>query len=382
MRAALGLRSVLQTGGFSFHRQMGTRVNVGFLGQSCAISALSAVAVFSAALYDGTLFLPGRSVGLLEHPGIWVLLGLQVALPMAIRRSLANLARARRTLCGLTASQESAAAAVIEPIVRFAQLRDPLSRVTAAAFFGAGLIAFVWNTYQNQFPNVVVPFDFWDSAHHSAGFWVTRVYKAYLLLWLLPYIALLHAGVLVTVLLQIRRARMQGWLKLVPFHIDDAGGLGFVPGLVTNPIIVALLLGSVAAAAAFQVHRAADVTPIMGLAVLLVSAAVAYGVPIAFLRTDIVALKKEALSAVRKLQQEHYAKTISSSLSVETVREGNDALEYFERLATRIESISNYPHLKRFAAYMGLAVTPSMLSAIIEFSRETAPLIAPFVQRP
>ncbi|MFA5897554.1 MAG: hypothetical protein WC829_00435 [Hyphomicrobium sp.] len=383
MRTAVRLSAALEGGGYSLHRQVGRVLNLGFLGQNYVLAGLACGAILLAGLWDRSFFLPGRDVGLFEHPAIWAFVGLQVALPLTIRRSLANLVRARSTIRAFTKDERKGSEAVVEPVLQFVQLRDRASRMAATLFFGAGLVAFVWNTYQNQLPGIVVAYDFWDSNNHQAGFWITRLYKAYLFIWLLPYIALVHTAILVSVLTRIRRARTEGHLKLIPFHPDDAGGLGFVPGLITAPIITAVLLGSLVTAAAFAIHRAADVTPLMGVSVLLFSAAFAYAVPMAFLRTDIVALKKEAMRSVRALQQDYYNRIVNgASVSVATVSEGNEALEYFERLSTRIQSISNYPHLRLFAGYIGLAVTPSAVSLAFDLLRGAAPLIRSLVPTP
>ena len=112
------------------------------------------------------------------------------------------------------------------------------------------LTAFIWNTYQNQLPGVIVPWDFWDTFNHLWGFWFTRIYKLYLFCWLLPYIALVHIAILMAVLRVVRRARLLGIVELQPFAADGVGGLGFIPPLVSSPVIVTLLLSTIAVAAA------------------------------------------------------------------------------------------------------------------------------------
>jgi hypothetical protein len=384
MRKAKGLTSLLEKGGFAFHRKVGDILKVGFAGQCWLLSGLVAGVILAAGAWDRSFVLAGRDVGLFEHPAIWAFLGVQVALPLAIRRSLINLARARPQIRTITKGHvRPAGESVVRPVLQFVELEDPLSRTTAALFYGIGLVAFVWNTYQNQLPGVVVPYDFWDSKTYQAGFWVTRAYKLYLFAWLLPYIALIHVGVLATVLTQIRRSRIAGRLRLIPFHADDVGGLGFVPSLVTTPIVVALLLASVAMAAAFVVHRGPDVTPLMGLSIVIGGAFLAYGIPITMLRSDLVALKHQSMRSVRQLQQEYYDRIVGArNIAVESVRDGNDALEYFEKLANRIRSISNYPHLKRFAGYVGIAIAPSVLSMALDLYEKAAPIIGPLMQKP
>src|SRR5262249_45206375 len=153
----------------------------------------------------------------------------------------------------------------------------------------------------------------------------------------------------VSVLHLIRRSRIAGALELLPFHDDAAGGLGFVASIVSGPVIVSLLAVSIPAAAALQVHRRLDVTPLIGLGSLLGFALVAYFFPILRLRTDIRALKKALLRRLRARQELQYKSIISSKrLDDSSVTHANDALVYFDSVCARVQSIPNFPHWSRF----------------------------------
>jgi len=272
---------------------------------------------------------------------------------------------------------------VVRPLLRFLHLEDRSSRFVATLVYCTGLTAFVWNTYQNQLPGVIVPYDFWDSKTYVFGFWITRVYKFYLFVWLLPYVALVHIGVLVVALRLIRRARVAGRLQLVLFHPDGVGGLGFIPGLVTTPIIVTLLMGTAPTAAAFLVHRAADVTPLIGLTILVLSTAVAYIIPILFLRTDIVLAKRHMIQRLRFLQQAYYTRiTESRDLDFEALSNGNQALDYFNKVDAAMRALSNYPHLKRVLGYMAIALTPSVISLTLKLWEDFAPVMHLGIRKP
>jgi hypothetical protein len=379
-RSRSGIIEVLQHGGFSLHAYIGRRLNIGFLTQCCLLAAIAALLIFIGSVIDGTLFLEGRSIGLLEHPGIWAFFGLQIALPLSIRQSLKKLLRAQSKISAIANLNDKFSQAVVTPLLEFLRLRNNESRVIATIIYGAGLIAFVWNTYQNQLPGIIVPYDFWDSSNHFFGYWLTRVYKLYLFCWLLPYIALVHAAILIITLRLVRQARLAGRFKLDPFHPDGVGGLGFVPGLITTPIIVAVLMISLPTAAAFEVHRAADVTPLIGLTIMLAWTGIAYVVPILYLRADIVATKRATIKKLRQLQQACYFEIVKgNALDYEKVKDGNEALEYFEKVSNKVSSISNYPHLKRLIGYLGLALTPSAISFTVNY---IVPFIRPLLQKP
>lgn len=377
------ITAVLQRGGFSFHYYVGRLFKVGFLAQCCIITALTAIAILVGSIIDGSLILDGRNVGLLEHPTIWAFFSVQIALPLCIRYSLKKLLRSRVRIREITKLEGKFSDLVVTPLLRFLRLQDKESRFAATIIYCAGLTAFVWNTYQNQLPGIIVPYDFWDSKTYFLGFGITRIYKLYLFGWLLPYIAVIHVAILVVTLRLIRQARISGRLKLILFHPDGVGGLGFVPSLVTTPIIVTLLVASISTAAAFEVHRAVDVTPLMGLTIIIISTAIAYIVPALFLRSDIVALKREMIGRLRLLQQTYYSKIIDGQdTDFETLRKGNEALDYFEKVCTRVQAISSYPHLKRLLRYIGLALTPSIISLALKFYENVVPIIGPVLKKP
>jgi hypothetical protein len=383
MRKPWRTSDIFRTRGFWIHYQIGRLLRVGFASQCWIAAAVAAGITLAGSMIDGSLILAGRNVGLLEHPGIWAFFGLQVALPLSIRHSLKRLLRARVEIRQLGGSDEDFYQKVLSPIRRFLDLRDKEGRLAATIAYSVGLTAFVWNTYQNQRPGIVVPFDFWDSTTYPWGFWITRVYKLYLYAWLLPYVSMIHIAILVVTLRLIRRARLAGKLELLPFHSDGLGGLGFIPGLVSTPVIVTLIAGSIPVAAAFEVHRAADVTPLMGFAIIVISAGTAYIVPILVLRADIVAMMRTLIRRLRLLQQTYYARILEDhNARFETLHEGNEALDYFDRICTRVQAISNYPHLTRLLKFVGLALTPSAISLALKLFDDIRPILGGLIKQP
>jgi hypothetical protein len=383
MRQSSRISGLLKTGGFAAHYYLGRWLKIGFAAQCFLVAGISVLVILASSVLDRTLLLHGRDVGLLEHPAIWAFFILQIALPLAIGRSLQKLSNSGGAFRRPTQPELEFAATVLTKLTAFMRLRDWASRAVAAICYTTGLIAFVWNTYQNQLPGIVVPYDFWDSSNHLLGYWTTRVYKFYLFVWFLPYIALIHSAVLIVTLRLLRERRTAGALTLQPFHPDGAGGLGFVPGLVTTPIIVTALTAALPVAGAFEVHRAADITPIMGVTIVVAGALIAYVVPILYLRTDIVALKREAVEKLRLLQQSYYSQIAArKEVEFETLRRGNEALDYFDKICARVQSISNYPHLTRLLKYIGLALTPSVASLILKLYETFGPLIIPLLRRP
>jgi hypothetical protein len=358
---------ILQTGGFSLHYYVGRLFKVGFFGQCCMIASLVAIAMLTVSAADHSLTLDGPNIGLLEHPALWGFPLIQIVLPLLLRQSLLKLQSARLRAGEIVKVERQRSLMSSGPIRMFLNLRDKESRLAATLIYCTGLAAVIWNTYQNQRPGIVVPYDFWDSKTYFWGFWFTRVYKLYLFVWLLPYIAMVQVAILVVMLRLVRRARVAGKLELLPFHPDGVGGLGFVASIISAPIIGTLIVGSLSTAVAFLVHQAADVTPLIGLTILIIWAVVAYFVPILFLRTDIVALKKGALEKLRTLQQANYSRvTKSHGTDLDMLSKGKEALDYFDNVCEKIQSISNYPHLKRLIGWIGFAVTTSTISSALK----------------
>jgi hypothetical protein len=382
MRGSRRLSSVLRNGGLSLHGLVGRLLGVGFVAQCWLLTVIAGGLVLIASTLDGSLRLNGRDVGLLQHPAIWAFFALQLVLPIVIKRSLVRLLRSRDSLRAVGALNGHPQEQIVMPFLRFLHLKDPGSRLAAAIVYGFGLTAFVWNTYQNQRPGIALPFDFWDSKTFFYGFWITRLYKLYLFAWLLPYLAMLHIDMLVIGLRLIRVARLNGKFKLLPFHPDRSGGIGFLPDLVTRPLVVAVLLALLPTIAAFSIHRAADVTPLMGLSVLASGLAVAYFIPILNLRTDIVAAKQDLVERLRWLQQASFSQVIANQRpNFQSLKTANETIENYEKLCTAVSNVSNYPHLKRLVGVMVLAMTPTATSLAAKLYEKFGPVIQHWSER-
>ncbi|HXT68429.1 MAG TPA: hypothetical protein VN700_01635 [Vicinamibacterales bacterium] len=363
--------NLLRKGGLAPHFLVGRLLHVGFDHQTWILTGLWAVALFSSAWFSGCLYLPGRSIGFVEHPVVWVFLTMQVVLPLAIRGSIIRLARSRRT-----PFDQSFLRHLLPKVHAFVGLKTAEGRGWATVFYLAGLVNFIWNTYQNQQPGRLLPYDFWDSTTFPVCFWLTRFYKFYLFVWLLPYVALVHTGIVLSVLRSIRSARVSGRLELAPFHPDGVGGLGFAPDLISRPLVSSLLVAGVGTLGAFLVHRSLDVTPVLGAIAVVASVLVAYGLPIARLRRDLMALKKRSIAVLRLKQQEQYSRAIGSlSSGADDLGQANETIEYLDRLCDRIGTISHYPHLRWVLGSATVALLPTLFSGFLRIVEVVNPLL-------
>lgn len=367
MRNAARYSDILQRGGLWPHSLIGKLFRVGFATQCLIVTGVWMVILLAASAIDQNLVLPGRDVGFLEHPAAWGFLILQTAIPVSIGRTIRKLRHLKLENGEISTDHEKESDLIITSVKEFLRLNTRGSQLAVSLIYCVGIAALVWNSYQNQFPRIIVPYDFWDSTTFILSYITTRVYKIYLFLVLLPYLAMIHTGILVAVLRLIRRSRIAGQLRLFPFHPDGLGGFGFVANLISAPIILTLVVGAFITAGAFIIHRAANITPVIGLIILIVWAALTYIVPILFLRRDIVASKREIINKLRSLQQRSYSHTLDADKAdFILIKNEKDALEYFDRVCSKVESISNYPHWKRLIGFIGLAATPSVLGFVFK----------------
>lgn len=380
MRKSSPIPKILQSGGFSFHYYLGRYLRLGFFWQSCVVAAIIAAGMLLVSRLDHSWILPRQDVGLLEHPGLWGFPLLQILVPLCVRQSLQKFQQARLHK-GEIKKVEGKPSALVGPLRKFLGWHDKASKIAAAVIYLIGFTAIAWNTIQNQKPGIVVPYDFWDSKHYLWGFIYTRFYKLYLFGWFLPYIGMIQAGIIIVTLRFVRRARLTGKLRLFPFHPDGVGGLGFVASLISTPVIITIVVGSLATAVVFFAHGGVAVTPIMALVILIGWALLGYFVPILFLRSDIVAMKREALETLRGLQQENYAKiTQTHGHDVEMLGKGKEALEYFDKVCANIQAISNYPHLRLLLRLSSISLLPSLVQIGIKLYQNAGPLLTPLLK--
>lgn len=330
--------------GLAKHRRMqwSTRANAGL---ACAFAA----AFTSAAYWEKTLVMPGQAVGLLEHPGIWLFLVAQVAIPWILNRSLR---RFRNLHFDHTAplsrefmSQEFAS--IEHRLVQSLERRTVRSRGVFDVIVFVGLLAWAWNTFQNQDPLKFLHFDFWDSSRHAINYWLTRFYKLYVLVMVGP--ALIHAQLCLVraVRNMFDLAASRRAVILDPYHCDGDGGLTLIVNSVINPMVPIVLTSSLLTVAAFVVHGKYDITTIGGLAITVALLLLVYFVPALALRRAIADEKKRQEEYVCRIQREMYNELLLAEMGQRTLKDHTAALVSLADLAKRIDGISEWPQIRR-----------------------------------
>jgi hypothetical protein len=191
-----------------------------------SIATLAAVMIVVGAARDNTFTLM-NGVGLLEHPGIWIYLVAQPVLPQLLDRALRTFTRIGIDQRQLFTSAFARTTVRAERKLLFERIKrtsaaGPRVFYQILVLVGAG--AWILNTFKNQAPLQAYGFDVWDAWPHLWGYWTTRVYKAYVAMFLAP--AMVHALIVIVyniTQLMVRASREAG-MKLDPYAADEAGG--------------------------------------------------------------------------------------------------------------------------------------------------------------
>jgi len=239
--------------------------------------------------------------------------------------------------------------------------RETIASLVTFILLGViGACAWGWNTYSNQHPEAV-GFDFWDSSRHFWGYLLTRFYKAYIWLWLMPSLVHIQIGIIVCIRRLLRDASEQKGIVLEPFHSDDAGGLSVFVDTALNPMIPTVFIGSMISLSAVLVHRRYDVTTVSGLTLACLTLVLLYFAPGTTLRSVIQQEKRRQISQITQLQQRIYGQ-ISESVSNSELSGDVDAMMALTSVISRIRSLSEWPQLARVIRFATIAWTsPTVL---------------------
>jgi hypothetical protein len=110
------LGEILRTGGLWLNGKAGRLLHLGFAMQSYMLTGLCVLGAMAASARDHTLVMSGRNVGLLQYPTIWSFFGLQLALPLTIRRSLSHLFENKERIDWMSGEESAFAKQIVQPI--------------------------------------------------------------------------------------------------------------------------------------------------------------------------------------------------------------------------------------------------------------------------
>jgi hypothetical protein len=340
---------------------------------------LGITAVFLALLLiagwrDHSFILHGERVGLLEHPGPWIYIVGQAALPFVVRRSIRKLKNLEQTVPGaLTNAYFAAHVLEHRQFIRdWIRRRTPWSKVVHSVLMAVGFGILAWNSYSNQRPLPAVGFDFWDSISFPWGYTITRVEKLYFWVLLMP--CLLHLQFLVVLRMSrllIHAAKHQG-LALKPYHEDGAGGTRALIDTVLHPLMPTFFFASMLSFGAMAMHRKFDPTTVGGLALTCVLFFLIYLVPAIALRNAIVVEKRRQMAEIARQQETLYT-------AIVTGKPENDDVGTIVQLSEVAAHLRRLPQWPQFAKVTRVASLAMGSPTVVWAYEHAMPLVTKWV---
>ncbi|MEA2999330.1 MAG: hypothetical protein QOK17_1163 [Sphingomonadales bacterium] len=302
---------------------------------------------------------------------------MQLSVPVAIHRALRRAVGVKPLYRRLAASgsdicfQEH----LYEPLIRFVSLRSPRSRALFSLLCMIGFMGFVWNTYNNIYPEDIPRAAFWDSSDFMWGYFGTRLYKFYMDALLLPSIIHTFAGIILCHTAYLKLLTRTRRIRILPFSSDRTGGLRFLADLILSPVITALLASGLAFLGAVYTHRSFDITVGSGTVVEISILVAFYVVPTILLRGIITQLKSAELLAIDACQQSYYAALMNNNLEGEELKEAHEHSQYLLDVSDKIRKITNWPHLARVFGAFSLSITPGLVVSTLGIASHWAEIL-------
>lgn len=317
---------------------------------------------------DHSLILPGRDIGLIEHPVIWSFIIIQAVIPFSVNSAVTELSNffSEKEIINSEVDLSYYVSLLHKQVSR----NTNLSRVLYFLLVITGFICFVWNSYQNQLPFKFLGCDFWDSIIHTWGYWITRVYKLFLWGVFFPSVIHIQLSILIVLNKLLKNAIAENFFKLNPYHQDDHGGFGKLIKIIINPFIPILVIASVAVLCVLLKHGRLDITSIIGLCILSFLFIVIYFVPALALRRVIKFEKKRQLGEITHTQNGIFYSLLKNNIST-NIHEKIETLNGLDPISKQIKDISNWPYLSMIVKIIGIVNTP----VLIDMGKKVLPIL-------
>jgi hypothetical protein len=336
------------------------------LAWNVGLTATMAMVLVISALIDGTLWMQGRAVGFLEHPGIITFLLSQAFVPFIAAKAVEQLARPE-DFASSALSKSFIANEVVPAWDRYSMSvmrKDGRGRRLYGLLVLIGFLAVAWNSIQNQDPLRFVHFDFWDSAFHPFGYWSTRVYKSYLWLFVIPAIAhLLILSAMSVRTIIIAAGKTTDALILDPYHEDGCGGVKMMVDALLRPMRPVALLGALLVFDAFYVHEKVDLTTVGGFTLAVAFFAMIYVTPAISLRRTIRREKQRQIHELRKKQTELY-NSLYDPAGAALESDVAQAILGLSEVCKNVASIPEWPQLRTALNIAAIAYSSPVIALI------------------
>ncbi|NDV23809.1 hypothetical protein [Desulfovibrio sp. JC022] len=325
--------------------------------QNSIVGLLFIVILTWCAWWDGA-FRIHNGYGYLQHPGIFGWYAIQLIMPLTIINLFIKSLKTKQNWTNLNQIlEEDFYSEIYKPTKEFVGLKTKNSRKIFALLFTVGFAGFAWNTFQNLYPGVQAPLDFWDSINFKAGYLGTRINKFYMHALLLPSILHIFGGIVYTQLKYLRLKSINDQLRISPFDPDGCGGLAFLADLIMSPTIFAIMLSGGAYYGVIYTHRTIDISTAMGSLVIGFVFVAFYFLPTMQLRKAIILLRNKENKIIHEQQNYYYNLLLERKLYGDKLNEALNYIEYFDKTGDKINRLPLWPHISRIVGTIGVAVT-------------------------
>jgi len=197
--------------------------------------------IFIAATVDGTLFLPGRGVGLMQHTGLLILMGTVPLLLLAVVQLLIAVEAVLSNPFEFTQSYLGTAPLMERLSIKTRGSRNRILFIGIAMY---GVFTLIINSQRALHPEYAYGRDVFDTVRHPLGFFATRLYLAVIWCAIIPFTVATILVVCNALITLIRFAHRRGTLNVNWFAADNCAGMARLGKLATRTAFVLLLLSS------------------------------------------------------------------------------------------------------------------------------------------
>lgn len=333
------------------------------------LSIICVLIIISIGFVDNSFFIEGSGLGLLEHPSIWFLITLQFILPYTlckISQKLLNKNNYTHSIIDDTYFINEYPK-VVNDFSDFICLKTALSKIIFSNLMAIGIICFAWNSFQNQRPIQFLGFDFWDSSNHLYGYLISRFYKLYLWVGVLPASSHIIIGFILLTQKMIKTARELNLIELKPYHQDGAGGSKIYVDTIIKPLSMPLICIIMLSFVVIIIHQKLDITVIMNLNFIALIFLLLYLIPILTLRKVIYEEKNKQLRKINLYQEEILKEFYKCDKTEKHKKEYVELLNELNSLLLKIKSVSTIPSLKYVVKIITIINSPTLLNLIQKY---------------
>lgn len=333
----------------------------------CSIACV--LLIISVGFVDNSFFIEGSGLGLLEHPSIWFFILLQFILPytiIKISQKILDKNNFKHSIIEDTFFIDDYQK-VVNNFLKYISLKTVYSKIIFSNLTAIGIICFAWNSFQNQNPIKFLGFDFWDSSNYLYGYFISRFYKFYLWVGLLPVLSHIIIGFLLIIIKMIKSAKELNLIKLKPYHEDGAGGSKIYVDVIIKPLIMPIMCIIILSFVVILIHQKLDITVIINLNFIALLFVLLYLIPMLTLRKVVNDEKNSQLRKINLYQNEILQELLENKKTEKYRKEHFELLNELNSLLYKIKSISTTPSLRYAFKIIAVINSPILLNLIQKY---------------